>query len=224
MCACRAAGGGKPARLCGRDGGCRIWPPDPARLLARGRGGALDLCAAPGGKTMQLAAAGWQVTALDASARRLERVRENLARTGLSADLVAADALAWQPPAPSMPFCWMRPAPPPAPPPPPRCAAPHWRAADRGDGRAANRAAGARGGLAEAGRVLVYATCSLEREEGEEQAARMTAGGTLTPDPIRAEEVPAGLAPTSEGWLRTDPGMFAEAGGLDGFFVARWRR
>jgi 16S rRNA (cytosine967-C5)-methyltransferase len=74
------------------------------------------------------------------------------------------------------------------------------------------------------GGVLVYATCSLEREEGEEQAARMTAGGTLTPDPIRAEEVPAGLAPTSEGWLRTDPGMFAEAGGLDGFFVARWRR
>jgi 16S rRNA (cytosine967-C5)-methyltransferase len=81
------------------------WVQDLAASIPRGcwaRAGAaaLDVCAAPGGKTMQLAAAGWQVTALDASARRLERVRENLARTGLSADLVAADALAWQPPAP----------------------------------------------------------------------------------------------------------------------------
>jgi 16S rRNA (cytosine967-C5)-methyltransferase len=85
----------------GGDGGCRIWPPRSRAAAGRGQGRhVLDVCAAPGGKTMQLAAAGWQVTALDASARRLERVRENLARTGLSADLVAADALAWQPPAP----------------------------------------------------------------------------------------------------------------------------
>ena len=46
----------------------------------------------------------------------------------------------------------------------------------------------------------------------------------LTADPIRAEELPAGLAPTQEGWLRTDPGMLGEVGGLDGFFVARWRK
>ena len=65
---------------------------------------------------------------------------------------------------------------------------------------------------------LVYASCSLEREEGEEQAARVA----LPTDPIRAEELPAGLAPTPEGWLRTDPGMLAEHGGLDGFFMARF--
>ena len=69
------------------------------------------------------------------------------------------------------------------------------------------------------GGVLVYAVCSLEREEGEEQAARVTLG----PLPIASAELPAGLQPTSEGWLRTDPGLFAEHGGLDGFFVARWR-
>jgi 16S rRNA (cytosine967-C5)-methyltransferase len=69
------------------------------------------------------------------------------------------------------------------------------------------------------GGVLVYAVCSLEREEGEEQAARVT----LAPLPITAAELPAGLEPTPEGWLRTDPGMLAGRGGLDGFFVARWR-
>jgi 16S rRNA (cytosine967-C5)-methyltransferase len=58
-----------------------------------------------------------------------------------------------------------------------------------------------------------------EPEEGEAQAARVA----LTPDPIRAEELPQGLAASPDGWLRTDPGMLAEAGGLDGFFVARWR-
>jgi 16S rRNA (cytosine967-C5)-methyltransferase len=70
------------------------------------------------------------------------------------------------------------------------------------------------------GGVLVYAVCSLEREEGEDQAARVT----LTPDPIRADELPQGLTPTPEGWLRSDPAMLAEHGGLDGFFVARWRK
>ncbi len=69
------------------------------------------------------------------------------------------------------------------------------------------------------GGTLVYAVCSLEREEGEEQAARVD----LTPVPITAAELPAGLTPTSEGWLRTDPGMLTEQGGLDGFFVARWQ-
>ncbi|MFW1545093.1 methyltransferase domain-containing protein, partial [Vibrio parahaemolyticus] len=67
----------------------------PARLIGSGTGRALDLCAAPGGKTLQLAAAGWQVTALDKSARRVERLSANLARTGLAADVVVADALAW---------------------------------------------------------------------------------------------------------------------------------
>ncbi|MEJ2411339.1 MAG: methyltransferase domain-containing protein, partial [Novosphingobium sp.] len=73
----------------------------PARLLGSGAGRrVLDLCAAPGGKTLQLAAAGWQVTALDISKRRLERLGENLKRTGLSADVVQGDALQWEPQAP----------------------------------------------------------------------------------------------------------------------------
>src|SRR5690606_1829213 len=73
----------------------------PARLLGPGRGlRALDLCAAPGGKTLQLASAGWQVTSLDISTRRLDRLRENLARTGLSADVLVADALESQPGSP----------------------------------------------------------------------------------------------------------------------------
>ena len=70
----------------------------PARLLGNGEGrSVLDLCAAPGGKTLQLAAAGWAVTALDLSERRLALVDANLARTGLAADLVVGDALKWQP-------------------------------------------------------------------------------------------------------------------------------
>jgi tRNA and rRNA cytosine-C5-methylases len=70
----------------------------PARLLGEVAGRrVLDLCAAPGGKTLQLAAAGARVTALDVSEARLARLRENLARTGLSAEMVVADALDWAP-------------------------------------------------------------------------------------------------------------------------------
>ena len=70
----------------------------PARLLGGSRGGGvLDLCAAPGGKTMQLAAAGWRVTALDNSEKRLRRLRQNLKRTGLEAETVTANLLEWRP-------------------------------------------------------------------------------------------------------------------------------
>ncbi len=64
--------------------------------------------------------------------------------------------------------------------------------------------------------------CSLEAEEGEQQAAWADETLGLTPVAITVDELPAGLAPTAEGWLRTHPGMLAEQGGLDGFFVARW--
>jgi 16S rRNA (cytosine967-C5)-methyltransferase len=70
------------------------------------------------------------------------------------------------------------------------------------------------------GGTLVYSVCSLEREEGEGQA---TPTG-LSLIPIEAGELPAGLEPTTNGCLRTDPGMLPDAGGLDGFFIARWRR
>ncbi|MCZ8172766.1 MAG: rRNA methyltransferase, partial [Brevundimonas sp.] len=65
---------------------------------------------------------------------------------------------------------------------------------------------------------LVYATCSLEREEGEDQAERVQ----LAPDPVRSKDLPAGIEPTSRGTIRTDPAILSDFGGMDGFFVARW--
>ena len=194
----------------------------PARLLGAGNGRTvLDLCAAPGGKTLQLAAAGWQVTALDASARRLERVEQNLARTGLSAEVVEADALTWEPPA--LFDAVLLDAP---------CSATgtcrrHPDVLHRIGLRQIAEQAELQAALLERavswvkpGGTLVYAVCSLEPEEGEAQAATVA----LTPDPIGADELPADIAPSADGYVRTDPGMLAEAGGVDGFFIGRWRR
>lgn len=192
----------------------------PARLLGAGEGRrVLDLCAAPGGKTMQLAAAGWQVTALDSSAKRLERMRENLARTGLSAELVQGDMLSWEPAAPFDAVLLDAP-----------CSATgtcrrHPDVLHRIGARQIaelaelqSRLLARAAGWVRPGGRLVYATCSIEREEGEEQAARID----LPVDPVRADELPVGISPAAEGWLRTDPAMLAEAGGLDGFFMVRW--
>lgn len=193
----------------------------PARLLGQGEGRhVLDLCAAPGGKTLQLAAQGWNVTALDISKRRLELLRENLKRTGLKAGIVRADALDWEPKHRFDAILLDAP-----------CTATgtarrHPDVLHRIGARQIEEMAELQAALLERaqgwlkpGGVLVYATCSLEREEGEEQVKAVA----LEPMPIAASELPQGLAPTDEGWLRTDPGMLADAGGLDGFFVARWR-
>jgi 16S rRNA (cytosine967-C5)-methyltransferase len=196
----------------------------PARLLGAGEGKhALDLCAAPGGKTMQLAAAGWKVTALDMSKRRLELLKDNLKRTGLKASPVRADALVWEPkhrfdailidaPCTATGTCRR-----------------HPDVLHRvGKGQIAEMVELQRALVARAAEwlnpqgVLVYAVCSLEAEEGEEQAAWIDANLGLAPAPITPEELPAGLIPTPEGWLRTHPGMLADQGGLDGFFVGRW--
>jgi 16S rRNA (cytosine967-C5)-methyltransferase len=193
----------------------------PVRLLGAGEGRrVLDLCAAPGGKTMQLAAAGWAVTALDKSARRLERLSANLARTRLTAQVVQGDALTWSPEAPFDAVLLDAP-----------CSATgtcrrhpdvlHRLAAmDDLTLLQAQMLARAADWLAPGG-TLVYATCSLEPEEGEGQAAAFTA---LAPAPIAASELPAGVEPTGQGWLRSDPGMLADAGGIDGFFAARWHK
>jgi 16S rRNA (cytosine967-C5)-methyltransferase len=199
----------------------------PARLIGPGEGRhVLDLCAAPGGKTMQLAAAGWRVTAVDQSRARLARLSDNLARTGLSAEVVQADLRTWEPAEPADAVLLDAP-----------CSATgiyrrHPDVLHRVGPRQIAELAELQAALLDRaalwtapGGTLVYATCSLEPAEGEEQAAAFLARSpdfqTLVPDP---DLLPRGLAPTEEGWVRTLPSTLQDVGGTDGFFIARFRR
>lgn len=199
----------------------------PARLLGDVRGRAvIDLCAAPGGKTLQLAAAGATVTAVDIAEKRLARLAENLARTGLAAEAITADARRWSP-ARAIDHVLLD-----AP-----CSASgifrrHPDVLHLKGGRnlapltelQAELLDHAAGWLPAHGR-LIYCVCSLEPEEGERQIEAFLARfDNFRLDPIAADELPAGLKPRREGWLRTLPSDLAETGGLDGFFIARLAR
>jgi 16S rRNA (cytosine967-C5)-methyltransferase len=195
----------------------------PARLLGDVQGQrVIDLCAAPGGKTMQLAAAGASVTAVEREASRLERIRENLARTRLDAALVCDDVRDFRPEAPA-PFVLLD-----AP-----CTAtgtirrhpelPWIKSAT--DINLCEQAAGelldAAAQMTAPGGTLVFAVCSLEPEEGVEQAERfLERAARFVRVPVTASEV-FGRADLIgvQGDLRTLPCQ-----GMDGFFAARFRR
>ncbi|MCT8330872.1 methyltransferase domain-containing protein [Acidimangrovimonas sediminis] len=197
----------------------------PARALeVRPGERVLDLCAAPGGKTLQLAAAGADVTALDLSAPRMERVRQNLARCGLSAQTVVADALDWSAPAPFDAVLLDAP-----------CSAtgtirrhpdlPFVRSSDGLKALFALQAAlidRAIGFLRPGGR-LVFSTCSLLPDEGEGQVT-----AALARHPGLEIETPM-ITGTDPGWssreggLRLRPDYWPDLGGMDGFYLARVR-
>ncbi len=190
----------------------------PVRLFEQGKGRTvLDLCAAPGGKTMQLAAQGWAVTALDRDANRQDRVAENLARTGLTAELVTADLMTWEPAA--LVDAILLDAP---------CSATgifarhpdvlhRIRPRDiEGLAQTQSRMLGRAAAWLKPGGVMVYATCSLEREEGEDVAAKAKAL-RLEIVPVSQSELPAALKPAADGTVRVLPEP-----GIDGFFVARF--
>lgn len=226
----------------GRRGDLATWPgfedgvwwvqdaaaATPVRLLAPQPGESIvDFCAAPGGKTLQIAAAGAAVVALDRSAPRLRRLTENLARTGLSAEVVATPAEDWDD-ARSFDAVLLD-----AP-----CTATGTfrrnpevlRATKPADvaklADVQHRLLDAAAERVKPGGRLVYCVCSLEREEGETQIIaflrRNPAFRTAPADPAAVGAPTEALTP--EGWLRILPSMWAEKGGLDGFFVARLDR
>jgi 16S rRNA (cytosine967-C5)-methyltransferase len=236
--ACAAFQGGKPlaprhrrldhhgsvTELAGFDQG-QWWVQDlaaslPARLVPQAAGRVLDACAAPGGKTMQLAAAGHEVTALDRSESRLARLSDNLSRTGLKAETITVDALDW---APGEAFeAVLLDAP---------CSATgtfrrHPEVLYRARPEIIEQSAELQERLllraadwVRPGGSLVYAVCSLEPQEGEERIDAFLARR----DDYRLEASPAlvdGVTPHRRGWLRVLPGMLESEGGLDGFFTA----
>ena len=213
----------------------RWWVQDaasaiPARLLNLPSGArVLDLCAAPGGKTAQLVKAGYQVTALDNDARRMERLTENMTRLGYAAETIVGDAgnfVAVEPyqgvvlDAPCSATGTFR-----------RHPEVIWR---RSSGDVAGRVRLQRALLTnavrcvEAGGVLIYCVCSLEPAEGEHQVDWVQEHvPELELVPITAAELPGlGEAVSARGLVRTHPGMppGGRDGGMDGFFIARFRR
>ena len=195
----------------------------PARLIPADAGNVLDLCAAPGGKTMQLAASGHDVTSLDASASRLARLRENLGRTHLKARLVEADALTWK--ADGQYDAILLDAP---------CSATgtfrrHPEVLYRARPNVISENAELQSRLLDRaaqwvkpGGSLVYSVCSLEPEEGEEVFASFLATSSGVSVIAAARRICRhSCRSRPKGWVRILPGLLEAEGGLDGFFMAR---
>jgi 16S rRNA (cytosine967-C5)-methyltransferase len=226
----RLTGGtGEVRKLPGYDDGA-WWVQDaaaalPARLLGDVAGQRVfDLCAAPGGKTAQLAAAGAYVMAVDRSESRLRQLTANLERLSLAAATVTAEIQTWTPPDPAERVLLDAP-----------CTATgtlrrhpdiaHLKRAEDVERMAALQAEllGAAPEMLAPGGTLVYAVCSLEPEEGVERVeALLAARADLARAPVSADElgVPAD-AVTAAGDLRTLPCHWADSGGMDGFYAAR---
>jgi 16S rRNA (cytosine967-C5)-methyltransferase len=199
----------------------------PARLLGARPGlRVADLCAAPGGKTAQLAAGGAIVTAVERDPARFARLRDNLGRLRLSVSLVHADATTWRPDeqfdavlldAPCSATGTIRRHP----------DVPYLKRQRDLPGLARQQDAllDAACAMLRPGGRLVYAVCSLQPEEGAARIAAALGRMPLRPDPVAPEEAP-GLAEaiTREGFLRVTPAFWPELGGMDGFFVARLTR
>ncbi|NNC48578.1 MAG: RsmB/NOP family class I SAM-dependent RNA methyltransferase [Sphingomonas sp.] len=193
----------------------------PARCIPADAMRVLDAAAAPGGKTMQLAAAGHQVTALDRSKSRLRRLRDNIARVGIETDIVEGALEDYTPDAPFDAVLLDAP-----------CSASgtirrHPEVLYRARpaviaqmSEVQSRLIDAAAKLVRAGGHLVYATCSLEPEEGEDiVTAFLERNEEFAIDPIALDV--AGIAASETGWLRILPGMLEAQGGLDFFFICR---
>ncbi len=198
----------------------------PARLAKHISNGktaitALDLCAAPGGKTMQLAAMGFDVTALDISKRRIERLKQNLNRAQLHADIITADIGAWDNETTFDIVLLDAP-----------CTASgtfrrHPDVLQRIDRDDIMRLAKKQHTLlaraaqwVKVGGIIIYAVCSMEREEGEDQITQfLEENNDFALVPIDPKTVPIKEALNEQGWIRTLPHMLADKGGMDGFFA-----
>jgi len=198
----------------------------PVKLMGNVTGKTVvDLCAAPGGKTAQLAAAGATVTAVDRSETRLRRLRENMSRLGLQVQTIAADAKTWRPETPADAVLLDAP-----------CTAtgtirrhPDVAWLKRGDDPA--KLAHAQDGLLNAaaemvkpGGMLVYCSCSLQPEEGPDRIeAFLASNASFTRVPITGGEIGnLSEAISGEGDFRSLP--FHIEGGMDGFYASRLRR
>lgn len=202
----------------------------PVKLMGELNGKTvLDCCAAPGGKTAQLASAGAKVTAVDQSPARMQRLQENMQRLQLEIQAITADLLQWQPDEayeaydailldapcsatgtirrhPELP--WIR-------------TEKELKRLVQIQQKLLHRVVK----WLKPGGTLLYAVCSLQPEEGERQIAELVKSGKVKLASISAEEAadqPDWLLP--DGTVRTLPSHLAGQGGMDGFFIARMRR